>query len=121
MTYSLAWEPLGVVIDFTGHLSIQDMLNATVAYAQDSRFDRLRYVIEDYTQISGCCATPEDIEAVWALDFGAQRSNRFIRKAMVTTSLDIVNLAHYYQHQLGPAFPLTVCSTQAGARAWLHR
>lgn len=119
MAYNVVWEPRGVVIYFSGHISIHDILKATVDYEQDSRFDHLLYVIDDYTQIQSCSARPREIEEVWAMDYGAKHSNRNIRKAVVTTSAEVVKLALYYKNNLVPAFLIEIYATQDDARAWL--
>jgi hypothetical protein len=95
-------------------------VNATVDYAKDWRFDDLKYVIADYSGIDECTAVASDIDHVWAIDMGAKRSNGRLRKAIVTTSADVVAMARRYDAAPDPAFPVRVFSSEADARAWLH-
>jgi hypothetical protein len=120
MGYKLSWEPHGVVIRFSGSMTIDDIVNASVEYEADGRFDGLQYVIADYTQITGCTTKPEQIDDVWAIDTGAKISNKNIRKAIVTTSPDVVAMADRYKGAPYCAFPVKCFTTESDARAWLN-
>lgn len=120
MGYKLAWEPRGVVIRFFGQISINDLKKATIEYGSDARFDNLLHVIADYSQIAGCITRPADIEDIWAQDTGAKFSNPKIKKAIVTTSPEVIKLATYYKKELGSAFPVEIFTTEVDARAWLN-
>lgn len=119
MSYRLAWEACGVVLHFSGHVTIRDILNASVDYQKDIRFDELSYVIADYSHIKACNVEPRQIDDVWAIDFGAKLTNGKIRKAIVTTSPDVIALAERYSAPF-PAFPVKVFTAEADARAWLN-
>jgi len=119
MGYKLSWEPRGVVLRFSGRVTISDILNASNAYQGNRWYDELLYVIADYSQITDCGARPNDIDDVWAVDYGAKRSNNKIKKAIVTTSPDVVALARRYASAPDPAFPVEVFAKEADARAWL--
>jgi len=72
MGYTLSWEPRGVVLRFSSRVTIRDILSASNTYQGDSRYDELSYVIADYSQITGCDASPTHIDDVWAVDYGAK-------------------------------------------------
>jgi hypothetical protein len=119
MGYTLSWEPRGVVLRFAGRVTISDILSASNAYQGNRWYDELLYVIADYSQITDCDARPTDIDDVWAVDYGAKRSNNKIKKAIVTTSPEVVALARRYAAAPDPAFPVKVFAKEADARAWL--
>ena len=120
MSFELLWEPKGVVIRFYGTVGMFDPEQATAAYTRDIRFDELKFVIADYSGISGCEALPKDIEAVGAMDIGAMRTNPLMRKAVVTTSPEVIAMAEHHQEALGVQMPTRIFPTMAEARAWLH-
>lgn len=120
MNFELIWEPRGVVIRFFGKISIKEIQEASVAYQSDWRFDGLLYVIADYTEIESCDARPNEIEYVWAIDSGAKYSNHKIRKAIVTTTHEVIQLATHYKNRHGKAFEVEIFPTQADARTWLN-
>jgi len=119
MSYELLWEPRGVYLQFGGQVSINDILNATIQFEGNSRFDNLRYVIADYSRITGCDAKPTDIYDVWVMDAGAKRSNPNIKKAIVTTTSEVIELARCYKSMFMTAYPTEIFSTEVDARKWL--
>lgn len=119
MPYKLVWELRGVVVEFSGDVSMRDMQKAAEQYTGDIRFDHLKFVIADYSRITSCVANPSEIEAVWVLDYGAKRSNLDVRKAVVTTNARVIDLADFYVERLGGAFPVKIFPTQVEARSWL--
>ena len=121
MSFELRWEPRGVVIQFAGIVTPRDPQDATTAYEGDIRFGDLRFVIADYSAIAGCAATPSDMEMVGAMNYGASKSNPRIRKAVVTTSPEVIALAEHYRKALGSPILTRVFATMADARAWLAR
>ncbi|MCX7166297.1 MAG: hypothetical protein NTV11_08470 [Rhodocyclales bacterium] len=120
MSYQLAWEPCGVVLHFSEQITIRDILNASIEYEKDAQFDNLRYVIANYLQIEGCDVEPNQIDDIWAVDWGAKQSNGKIKKAIVTTSPKVIALAKRYSSASALAFPVKVFTTEADARAWLN-
>jgi hypothetical protein len=119
MPFTLLWEPKGVVIEFSGRVSIVDIKGAAEEYSGDRRFDELDFIIADYSQVSSCAARPAEIEDVWIVDYGAKRSNPKVRKAVVATNTEVIALADFYVHRLGDAFTLQVFSTLVEARIWV--
>ena len=95
-----------MLLCFSGHITIRDILNASVDYEKDCRFDDLLYV-------------PEHIDDVWVVDTGAKLSNRQIRKAIVTTNLEVILMAKRYKESTDPPFPVEIFTTEAEARKWL--
>lgn len=120
MNYKLIWEPHGVVIRFSGTITINDIVEASVDYEKDWRFDNLFYVIADYTQIASCTSKPEQIDEVWIVDAGAKMSNNRIKKAVVATSPEVIAMAEHYKGSLGSPFPVKCFNTEIEAREWIN-
>ena len=99
-----------MLLCFSGHITIRDILNASVDYEKDCRFDDLLYVIADYSQITSCNSEPEHIDDVWVVDTGAKLSNRQIRKAIVTTNLEVILMAKRYKESTDSPFPVEIFS-----------
>jgi hypothetical protein len=119
MSYKLAWEAHGVVLHFSGQITIRDILNASVEYQKDRKFDDLLYVIADYSHIKACDAKPTEMDDLWAIDVGAKLSNGNIRKAIISSSPEVIALAKHYSKAPDPVFPVRIFATEADARAWL--
>ena len=120
MSYKLVWEQRGVVLHFSGQITISDIVNASVDYEESPQFDDLLYVIADYSQITGCNATSEHIDDVWIVDRGAKFSNNRIKKAIITTTPEVIAMANRYRSAPDPAFPVKIFSIEAEAREWLN-
>lgn len=119
MSYTLHWEPDGVLIRFAGAVTIHDLLEASTAYEADHRFDTLHYVIADYTAITDCLATPDEIDDLWAIDRAASLTNRSIRKAIITTRPEVLALMRRYASAPDLAFPVRSFATLDDGRRWL--
>jgi hypothetical protein len=119
MPYRLDWEPRGLVLHFSGRISGKDPEQATIEYERDIRFDDLLYVIADYSQIEGCHAMPADIDEVLLRDTGAKYSNPNIRKAVVTTSPEVIAMANRYKKEGEVVFPVKVFPKMKEARDWI--
>lgn len=120
MSCKLVWEPRGVVVLYSGRLTIDDIHKASVEYQKDPRFDRLLYVLSDYSKIDGCDVIPEQMSDIWAIDYGAKMSNGKVKKAYIATSAEVRALAEHYENAEDHAFPLKVFATESEARAWLN-
>jgi hypothetical protein len=120
MSYQIDWEPRGVVKRFFGHLTDHDMLQSVLDTESDRRFDDLRYVINDFSSITGSSVEIPTIEDITIADQGASRSNPSIRIAVVTSSPEIRALAECYARSPLNAYETRIFATEAEARNWLH-
>lgn len=119
MGYEIIWEARGVVKQFSGHVTGKQLLQAGLVTEADSRFDGLRYVINDFLDSTGFSITAEDVDEIVAIDEAASRTNKAISIAVVATHPDIVDLANQYADSPMNVYPTRVFPTLAGAREWL--
>lgn len=120
MCYQIVWEPRGVVKRFFGHLTDHDMLQSVLDTESDSRFDDLRYVINDFSGITGSCVDTSTIEDISVADSGAARSNPSIRIAVVTSAPEIRRLSECYANSPLNTYETRTFATEAEARSWLN-
>lgn len=118
MAYELIWEPRGVVKRFTGKVSDQDMLQSVVDTEADPRFDALRFVINDFLEIQQITTSLQVVEEISIMDAGAAFSNSRIKVAVVTTSVDVINLSTAYINSPLNQYPTQIFSTMVEARSW---
>jgi hypothetical protein len=105
---------------FFGQLTDHDMLQSVLDTESDSRFDDLRYVINDFSRITGSFVDISIIEDISVADSGAARSNPSIRIAVVTCSPEIQNLTECYANSPLNTYETRTCATEAEARSWLN-
>lgn len=119
MSYRLDWEKRGVIKHFFDDVTARDMVDSVIEVESDSRFDELRYVINDFLDITGCSAGVPEIEEVSVMDRGAAATNHRIRIAVVTTHPTVIELATLYANSPINAYPTKIFATREEARAWL--
>jgi hypothetical protein len=109
LSYEIIWEPRGVVKRFFGHVTSHDMLQSVVETEMNVRFDDLRYVINDFLDITGISSLPQDVEEISVIDKGASMSNSRIHIA----------LASDYANSPLNVYPTRIFSSLGEARSWL--
>ena len=119
MSYRLDWEAKGVVKHFYGLVTPADLVDSVTEIESDSRFDHLRYVINDFLDITGCSAGKPEVEEISVLDYGAAVTNSNIRIAIVATHPEVLALAKHYADSEINAYPTRIFSNREDARAWV--
>ncbi len=119
MGYELHWEDRGVVKGYFGQVSSEELLAPVVATEADERFDTLRFVINDFLEAKSVAFTQADIDAIAAHDMGAAVTNPHIKVAVVATQPEVIDLVQRYMQAAVRAYPTSIFSTMAEARAWV--
>jgi len=96
LSFNIIWKVNILYRIFTGHVSGQEILASNLAIQGDSRFDDLRYVINDFTDITDFNITQQDISKIVAIDNAAAKSNPNIKIAIVTTLDPLQEWIKYY-------------------------
>ena len=117
--YELHWGERGVVKRYVGTVTAHDVIQSAVDVERDSRFDDLRYVINDFLEIVDVAVTGLEIERLAAIDKGAFETNPKIRIAIVTDRDDVVGLAREYADSPVHVYPTRIFSTLRSAKEWL--
>lgn len=116
MPHTFSWENRGVYKHFTGHVSYQEYAHSQERVISDPRADDIRYVINDFLDVTGYAVTPEEAEYLAAFNRGASLSNPYVRVAYVTTDGRIKFLIKLVSTI--SAFELKAFPTLAAAREW---
>jgi hypothetical protein len=118
MSYEVLWEARGAVKRFWDVVSSEDMIRSVVETEADARFDNLRYVINDFLDVSRIAFSAEDINDISTMDLGASRTNATIKIAVVATLAELVAFAEQYANSDLNVYPTQVFATMDEARAW---
>lgn len=122
MPYELVWQPSGVVKRFFGWVTGVDLIRSLEQSEADSRFDTLRYVINDFLDIDGIrmeTIGPDLIEELAAIDHAAAGINPNIQIAIVAKDNNLSTLAQGYIDSDLRSYPTQLFSTLSAAEAWL--
>ncbi len=120
MGVEIIWEPpTGVVKRHFGHVTGSEVMHGNQTAEADARFDRLRYVINDFTDCTSLDATPVDVEETAAFDRAASLTNRSIRIAIVAQHPDVIAASNAYAANALTVFETRVFGSMQEARSWL--
>jgi len=119
MGYEIIWEPRGVVKRFFGEVTSDDMLKSVADSEGDSRFDELRFVINDFLDITAVSSSHHDVEEIAAIDSIAAVTNPRIKVAIVTTSPVVKEMAEGYINSPLNHYPTKIFQTLAEGRQWI--
>lgn len=119
MSYELIWEPRGVIKRYYGVLTSTDLVEPVERTEADPRFDRFRYVINDFLAVERMELAPFAVEHVAAVDHAAAKTNQNIWIAVVTTASEVIELVERYAELSRNAYPTRVFDTMEQARSWL--
>ena len=120
MDYQNVWEAEGVYRKYYGTLTGKIIREAVEKVEGDPRFDRIRYVLNDYLDNTDMNVTESELKAIAAIDSIASITNKNIKIAQVTTHQDIIDLVTRYDNRLEEnTYQTRVFSNLADARQWL--
>ena len=117
MSHEVVWEPGGVLRHFWGVLRAAEYAHVQADAYANSRFDNLRYILVDFSEVSEFIATVAEAEEIIASTNGAYLSNPKLRVAVVTTHEKLRALLAEVNDL--SAYPLRLFQTVAEAREWL--
>lgn len=120
MAYELVWEPEGVVKRFSGTVSADEFLRSVKQIQGDSRFDDVRYIVNDFSEATGDNIGEDALTDLSAMHYGAHASNPNCRIAFVTN--DQAFAERIKRILLSPdivSYQIEVSTTLTEARDWL--
>lgn len=100
MSHHNTWEENGLYRKFTDSITGEEILTSNLTIHGDSRFDNLKYVINDFTQIVEFDADEIDILKISTIDNVGSRSNSYLKIAIVATSESLLVWVHLYCKQM---------------------
>ena len=122
MAFELIWEPEGVVIQYAGVVSDDDIRQANLDIFDDPRFDTLMYEICIYTDIAALDRSSEIVRWVADFDLQASKRNPAIRVAVVGEQPLLRGITNMYRAEFelrGGTWGQGLFDTVEEARAWL--
>lgn len=85
MTYINHWEDRGLYRKFSDTISGKEVLESNFALQGDPRFDEIRYIINDFREITDFEVSYTDINVISAVDTAASLTNPNIKIAMIAS------------------------------------
>ena len=121
MSFRLIWHPHGVVKQFLGTVTGEDILKSNQAVEADSRFDFIHYCINDFLSIDGFrpeTALQPVADEIAATDYAAGLINSKIKVAIVTTDADLIRVSQQYATSDMNPYETRIFSSLNEANEW---
>lgn len=96
MAYTNIWEEQGLYRVFTGTTSGSEVLKSNLDLHGDARFDRIHFVLNDFTAIQDFEVSDLDISLISHTDKAAAISKPVLKIAIVTTCEVLLEWVHKY-------------------------
>jgi hypothetical protein len=121
MPHEIVWEHKGVLKRLSGQVPAAEFQRSVELIQADPRFDDIRYVINDFTAVSGHGLDEQHLLELAAIQYGARASNPQVRVIYVGCDSELTRLLRsvlidsqrsVYQVALFPTLPQ--------ARDWLQ-
>jgi len=122
LSHQNQWKENGLYRIFTNKISGEEVLNSNLTIQGDYRFDDIRYIINDFTKITGFEATEIDVLKISTIDKVSARSNSYIKIAIVATSEFLLEWIKKYCHQMQDSpFECEIFKSVDDANAWVSK
>lgn len=121
MAYELQWEPHGVYKRLSGVVSGEEFIASVEEVQGHAQFDRVRYVINDFSEVNSHGLSDQVLVGLAALQYGAHARNPRCRIFFVTRDEELPELINKYLvdgHMV--SYEVIVTQTVAEARLWLE-
>ena len=122
MPYKNNWEESGLYRKFSGEISGREVLGSNLSIQGDCRYDEIKYVINDFTQIEKYDVCDTDIQLLANVDNVAAISKPNLKIAMVATLESLNDWTHKYCEKMqGSSYVCRVFGTIEDAYAWVSQ
>lgn len=119
MPNQTSWEPHGIHVRHTGHVTDLEIAEFARTAQADERYPDIRYVLHDFLGCEGASFSRTNLEELSATDGAAASYNPNIKIAVVAENAEAIAAAQTYMSIGLHSYPMRIFSTLAEARAWL--
>ena len=109
MAYKNEWKEKGLHRQFTGVITGREVLKSNIYIQGDERFDDIKYVFNDFTQIEGFEISDINIAEIAAIDNVAAIHSHKLKIIILATNKDFLEWAdHYLTHMDESPFDVVI-------------
>ena len=120
MPHTNTWEPDGLYRKFSGEISGDEILESNFELHTHPRFQDIKYIINDFTEITGHTIDPSYTRAYAISDDVISTMKGRLKIALVAIQDEHVKLAGNYREQMkGKAFECEIFKRINDARKWV--
>lgn len=118
------WEsPTTIITEYSGRVNGQELIEASLKKSGDDRFDDIRFIIADWTEIHHVDISTEDVKALVACLRSISKINPLAMNATVINKDETGNaLAAWYKFLADDlSWKIGIFDNMDDARAWCHQ
>lgn len=120
MPHTNSWTSNGIYRKFTGEVSGAEILEANFKLYDDPKFNNIKYVINDFTEITGHSVEIAHTEVYASTDDMISDTKSELKIALVVNQAAHISLAKNYQERLkNVVFECEIFQTVTDARNWI--
>lgn len=119
MTYETTWCHDGVIIRWSGVVSVNELIHCAARISSCAQFDRARWGLHDFTGCSRVTFDDAHMEEVAALEWAAAKHNDRIRFAFVPICADVTAMLESLERAGIDSFEHKAFKNTATANDWL--
>jgi hypothetical protein len=120
--HEITWERQGVTKRFWGAVTGEEFVRSSHEVETSPRFDDLRFIINDFSEITGHSIEEADIEKLAIIRVGSMRTNRNFRVVIVTTDSRLAAIpTAISKGSFVGTYETEAFATIALARQWLQQ
>ena len=120
MPYTNTWESEGLYRKFVGEINGDEILESNYELQADSNFQKIKYIINDFTEVTGHSIETAHTKAYAASDDIISITKGKLKIALVVTQPPLVALANSYREQMrGKLFECEIFQSIEDARKWV--
>jgi predicted RNA-binding protein len=97
MGYTIEWKHSDIIVKFDGKLIKEDILSVDNHIYGNSKFDKMKYQIFDYSRVTEVELSEADVKMISILDKSSTIWNNHVRVAIITDNVKILGLAEIYR------------------------
>ncbi|MAT97040.1 MAG: hypothetical protein CL608_07855 [Anaerolineaceae bacterium] len=122
MPYQTTWEKHGIMWEFFGDVTAQEIEEANDEFYRDGRSDTAKYQIIDALRVTSVEWSERDIKMIAAYDIGAARVIKNLKVAFVVVDKEFTDKLEKYMdisRKLNSSWQFKGFQDMNNARAWI--
>ena len=120
MPYTNTWESEGLYRKFVGKVNGGEILESNYELHTDSKFNAIKYIINDFTEVTEYSIETAYINAYATSDEIISNTKGKLKIALLVTQPSLVSLANSYREQMkGKLFECEIFQNIEDARKWV--
>lgn len=122
MAHTLTWQQNGLLRDFSGQISPEEILKSNFDLHVDPRFEEIKYVINDFTKVTDLSVNKDHTKIYASTDDVISDSKGKLKIAIIAVEDGHIALAKNYRAEMkNKNFVCEIFNNAEEAQAWANQ